>query len=376
MAKRITAIVGAIALTTAWALLGALPAGATTHTYAGVHCHVLLDGTIDVSGLAPPEDITVNVSAPATANSGSTFTITFPGVANTLPATETGTNINTYQDLTTTFTISGAKFVNGSATHSGNATIGGVNTTQNEIVSAPHTLTITLPGPMSPGQLIPAQVKVHVDLSGVAVGSTIEITGGEVDTTANLAAPLAGHSAVASCPMDSSVLSSTTVLAPPPPGSPKVKPDSAEAKTGGSVTIDVLANDKSGAHKPDASTLKVTTKPKHGTASVTSAAKILYTPKAGYSGIDSFQYHVCSVGGGTCATTAVNVTVAAPPPSTTTTTTTTTTMPVTTTTAAGPQLAHTGSTSVPLSVIGFLASLLGAVAVAIFRPRRDYRLPQ
>jgi hypothetical protein len=373
MAKRITAIVGAIALTATWTLVGALPAGAATHTYFGVHCHVLLDGTVDVSGLAPPEDITVNVSAPATANSGSTFTITFPGVANTLPASETGANINTYQDLTTTFTISGATFVNGTATHSGNATIGGANTTQNENVSG-HALTIGLPGPMSPGQLIPAQVKAQVKAG--SVGSTIEITGGEVDTTANLAAPLAGHSAVASCPMDSSVLSSTTVLAPPPPGSPKVKPDSATAANGGPVTIDVLANDKSGAHKPDASTLKITTKPKHGSASVTSADKILYTPKAGYSGIDSFQYHVCSVGGGTCAITAVNVTVTAAPPSTTTTTTTTTTMPVTTTTVAGPQLAHTGSTSVPLTVIGFLASLLGAVAVAVFRPRRDYRLPQ
>jgi hypothetical protein len=371
MAKRITAIVGAIALTAAWTLLGALPASATTHTYFGVHCHVMLDGTLDVSGLAPPEDITVNVSAPATANSGDTFTITFPGVANTLPANDAGQAIASYQDLTTTFTISGASFVNGSASHSGNATIGGANTTQNETASG-HTLTISLPGPMPPGQLIPAQVKAQVKAG--SVGSTIEITGGEVDTRANLAG--GAHYAAATCALDSSVLSSTTVLAPPPPGSPKVKPDNATASNGGSVTIDVLANDKSGAHKPDASTLKITTKPKDGTASVTSADKILYTPKTGYSGIDSFQYHVCSVGGGTCAITAVNVTVTAAPPSTTTTTTTTTTMPVTTTTVAGPQLAHTGSTSVPLSVIGFLASLLGAVAVAIFRPRRDYRLPQ
>jgi hypothetical protein len=371
MAKRTTAIVGAIALTAAWTLIGALPAGATTHTYFGVQCSVLLDGTVPVpAGLVPPEDITVTVSAPATANSGATFTITFPGVANTLPATDAGQNIASYQDLTTTFTISGASFVNGSASHSGNATIGGANTTQTESASG-HTLTISLPGPMAPGQLIPAQVKAQVKAG--SVGSTIEITGGEVDTRANLAG--GAHYAAATCALDSSVLSSTTVLAPPPPGSPKVKPDSASAKNGGSVTIDVLANDKSGAHKPDASTLKITTKPKHGTASVTSADKILYTPKAGYSGIDSLQYHVCSVGGGTCAITAVNVTVTAAPPSTTTTTTTTT-IPVTTTTVAGPQLAHTGSTSVLLSVIGFLASLLGAVAVAIFRPRRDYRLPQ
>jgi hypothetical protein len=372
MAKRITAIVGAIALNTAWALVGALPAGAAPHTYINAPCTAVLH-PVNLS-VPAPTNITVNVSAPATADSGNTVTISFPPVSNTLPSTQSGATIGTFQDLTTLFTISGATFVSGTATHTGSAKINNVVTAQTETLVDAHTLKIYNAGPVPPGTLLPAPVTVHA-VAG-AVGSTIEMTGSEVDTTANITAPapLAGDWAVATCPLPGDVLSSTTVLAPPPPGSPTLKPDSATATHGAAVTIDVLANDKSGAHKPDATTLKITTKPKHGTASVTSAHKILYTPKTGYSGIDSFQYHVCSVGGGTCAVTAVNVTVtAAPPP---TTTTTTTTMPVTTTTVAGPELAHTGSTSVPLTVIGFLASLLGAVAVAVFRPRRDYQLPQ
>ena len=365
MAKRIAAIVGAIALTATSALLGASPAGAASHTYGAFTCDALFLG-VTLHNVASPVPVTVNVSAPATVNSGDSKTISFPAGTNTLPASAMGASITSFQDMKMIFTISGSTFT--IATKSGTATNNGSATGESVAVETPHTLALSWAGPLTPGNLVSAPVAAHTKAG--AVGSTITITGTEFDATANLGV----HPAVATCALPSDVLSSTTVLAPPPPGAPTVKSDSGTSKAGAPTTIDVLANDKSGAHKPDASTLKITTKPKHGTASVTSADKILYTPNAGYSGIDSFQYHVCTVGGGACAITAVNVSVTAAPPSTTTTTTTT--MPVTTTTAAGPTLAHTGSASVPLSVIGFLASVLGAVAVAVFRPRRDYRLPQ
>jgi hypothetical protein len=372
--KRFGAIGAAIAIVGGIVLLGA-PASAATYTYNGVHCHVLLDGTLDVSGLAPPENITVDVSAPASANSGDTVTITFPAAANVLPATEAGTNINTYQDLKTTFTISGSTFVAGTATHTGNATINGANTAQSEAITAPNTLAISNPGPMPPGNFIPAQVTVHT-VAG-AVGSTIQITGVEVDTTANLAAPLAGHYAAATCPLTNAVLSSTAVLAPPPPGAPTVKPDSGTSTKGAAVTIDVLANDNTGANQPDPTTLTISKAAKHGTASATSSHKILYTPTKGYSGIDTFQYRVCALGGGACAVEVVNVTVTAPPAPTTTTTTVapTTSTAVSPTTAVAPGLARTGSSSsIPLGALGLALAVLGGAAAGLFRDRRDYEL--
>src|SRR5262249_5165489 len=163
-----------------------------------------------------------------------TVTITFPAVTNNLPASETvgplTIPIPTYQDLKTTFTISGATFVAGTATHTGNATINGVNTAQSESITAPNTIAISNPGPMSNGAWIPAQVTVHT-VAG-AVGTTIQITGVEVDTRANLGGALTGNFAVATCPLPNDVLSSTTVLSPPPPGAPTVQPDTATAAKG------------------------------------------------------------------------------------------------------------------------------------------------
>jgi LPXTG-motif cell wall-anchored protein len=374
--KKSTAVGAAIAILGGIVLLGA-PAGAATHTYNGVACTALLNGG-GAPIAAPPEDITVNVSAPVTANSGDTVTITFPAVTNNLPANETvgplTIPIPTYQDLKSKFTITGATFVAGTATHSGNATINGVNTAQSEAITAPNTIEISNPGPMPNGNLIPAQVTVHT-VAG-AVGSTIQMKGVEVDTTANLGGPLAGNFAVATCPLPSDVLSSTAVLAPPPPGAPAVKPDAGSSDKGAAVTIDVLSNDDSGANHADPTTLTIAKAPSHGTASVTSSYKVLYTPTKGYSGIDSFQYRVCAVGGGACAVEVVNVSVtAAPVPTTTTTVAPTTSTAVSPTTAVAPGLARTGSSSsIPLAALGLGLAALGGAAVGLFRDRRDYEL--
>jgi hypothetical protein len=352
------------------ALVGAGLAGAATHTYVAAACAALLDGA--GAPIAAPQDITVNVSAPATAESGDTVTITFPGVTNSLPAVNI-VPILSYQDLKTTFKITGSTFVAGTATHSGNAKIDGVNTAQTESITDPHTLVVTNAGPMPPGDLVPAQVSVHT-VAG-AIGSTIEITGDEVQTTANLGGFLTGHFAAATCPLPGDILSSTAVLAPPPPGAPDVQPDTGNASHGAAVTIDVLGNDDGGTDQPDPDSLEITTDPDHGTATVTAAHKILYTPEPGYAGIDAFQYQVCAVSSGPCAITVVNVTVTAAP--TTTTTTTTTTVAPTTTTTVFNGLAQTGSSSsVPLSALGVLMSIVGGIAVALFRAGRDYRLPQ
>jgi hypothetical protein len=324
---RTTKVIAAAMMTAAAvAIVGVAPVGAATHTYVAAPCAALLDG--GGAPIAAPQDITVNVSAPATAETGDTVTITFPGVTNTLPAVNI-VPILSYQDLTTTFKITGSTFVGGSATHSGNAKIDGVNTAQTETITDPHTLVVTNAGPMPPGDLVPATVTVHT-VAG-ADGTTIEITGDEVQTTANLGGGLAGHFAAATCPLPGDVLSSTAVLAPPPPGAPDAQPDTGNATHGAAVTIDVLGNDDGGTDQPDPDSLEITTDPDHGTATVTAAHKILYTPEPGYAGIDSFQYQVCAVSSGPCAITVVNVTVTAAP-ITTTTTTTTTVAPTTTTT--------------------------------------------
>ena len=57
------------------------------------------------------------------------------------------------------------------------------------------------------------------------------------------------------------------------------------------VTLDVLANDTSSDGTLDAASLTVTVQPVHGTAVVTNG-QIVYTPAAGYAGVDAFQYSV------------------------------------------------------------------------------------
>jgi hypothetical protein len=65
-------------------------------------------------------------------------------------------------------------------------------------------------------------------------------------------------------------------------------PDSAITAAGNAVTIDVAAND-AGIGTPRS--LKILTRPAHGTAVVV-AGKIVYTPAAGYTGSDGFQYAI------------------------------------------------------------------------------------
>ncbi|MEO7014505.1 MAG: Ig-like domain-containing protein, partial [Dokdonella sp.] len=71
--------------------------------------------------------------------------------------------------------------------------------------------------------------------------------------------------------------------------------DTATTSAGAAVTIDVLAND----NDPDGGTLTLTsvTPPASGSA-VISANRIIYTPTAGFVGVDSFRYSVSDGQGG------------------------------------------------------------------------------
>jgi Ca2+-binding RTX toxin-like protein len=78
---------------------------------------------------------------------------------------------------------------------------------------------------------------------------------------------------------------------------PVANDDTATAATGGSVVIDVLANDTD----PDGDTLSLLGTPTalHGTVAVNGDGTITYTPDAGYSGTDTVTYEISDGNGGT-----------------------------------------------------------------------------
>ena len=76
---------------------------------------------------------------------------------------------------------------------------------------------------------------------------------------------------------------------------PIVNPDFPKTTTNTPVTINVLANDASGNNgiKLDPKSVRITTAPKKGTASVNPDGTVSYTPSAGFIGKDTFYYSVC-----------------------------------------------------------------------------------
>lgn len=89
---------------------------------------------------------------------------------------------------------------------------------------------------------------------------------------------------------------------------PAANPDAATTPRGTAITIAVLANDSD----PDGDTLSIAsvTAPANGTA-VASGTSIVYTPRAGFTGTDTFSYTASDSRGGT-ATATVTVTVTPP----------------------------------------------------------------
>ncbi|WP_175472164.1 MULTISPECIES: Ig-like domain-containing protein [unclassified Curtobacterium] len=85
---------------------------------------------------------------------------------------------------------------------------------------------------------------------------------------------------------------------------PKAVADAAETRASTPVDVAVTRNDSG-----TALTVQSVTQPEHGTATVTGAGTVTYTPAAGFSGTDRFSYTVTDPTGGT-ATAVVTVTVA------------------------------------------------------------------
>ncbi len=84
-------------------------------------------------------------------------------------------------------------------------------------------------------------------------------------------------------------------------------PDSLTVVAGGSVLVDVLANDVAGTGTMDPAALTISSPPTQGTAGVESG-KIRFTANAGASGADSFAYRACDTAGA-CGTALVAVTI-------------------------------------------------------------------
>jgi RHS repeat-associated protein len=72
--------------------------------------------------------------------------------------------------------------------------------------------------------------------------------------------------------------------------------DSFTVVAGGSVLVDVLANDVAGTGSMNAATLTISSAPTKG-AAVVETGKIRYTPNAGASGADGFAYRACDTSG-------------------------------------------------------------------------------
>ncbi len=89
---------------------------------------------------------------------------------------------------------------------------------------------------------------------------------------------------------------------------PTAVDDSATTTKGKPVTIDVLANDTDDGDL-DPSDVSVSSSPEHGTATVGSDGRIVYTPEGDFTGTDTFTYKVCD-GEQRCDTATVTVTVA------------------------------------------------------------------
>ncbi|GAB4147091.1 MAG: hypothetical protein OHK0017_08390 [Patescibacteria group bacterium] len=84
--------------------------------------------------------------------------------------------------------------------------------------------------------------------------------------------------------------------------------DTATLDEDGTVTIDVAGNDQSPDFPLDLTTLQIATPPSHGTVTITSDGKIIYTPAPNYFGTDSFIYQVCNTNG-ECSQSVVNITI-------------------------------------------------------------------
>jgi len=104
--------------------------------------------------------------------------------------------------------------------------------------------------------------------------------------------PVCGPNQTTNCPLTPLLI---TVLDPLTVDKPVANTDFAILEQGGSATVAILANDKTGdlGKTIDATSLVILTAPAHGTAVVNSDGTITYTPSPFFVGVDSLEYRVC-----------------------------------------------------------------------------------
>lgn len=319
---------------------GARPAAAVTFA---VTCDVVVSGALNLTTTVD-QTIDLSMTAPAEVETGTTFQMTIPARTVNLPAVNSGIAIASYSNLSTVYRVTGGTPVPGSASDP-SVTISGSD------------VTTFLAGPVPPGDLnLPA---ITFDVGAGAAGTTITTRG--VQTTLRAHLDVIASVADTTCPIPATpVLSTTQVVEPPPPGAPDAVADHARTTAGTPVDVDVLANDVPDDTDPiDTASLTVSAPPSHGTATVAGTV-ITYVPAGGFVGTDTFEYRVCSAGGGACDTARVTVEVLAAPAATTTTAATT----PSTTAAAPAELPRTGTGTAAPVAAALAAAGAGAVAAA------------
>jgi LPXTG-motif cell wall-anchored protein len=419
---RSTALLALVA--TATVFVGASPAyAAKTSQTLNNTCEAFLVGDGGATGgVIPPDKLfplssTVpNVSGPTEVNAHTSFNGVGASISVPVPDSvdtkvpEVGDNgvvpVEAAANLQLTIEIDGAAGI-GTPSQSGGQVVGATATKQGS-----NQVLLIMPG-KDAGSTIPGDDRWFIGGSTfMSPKLTIPITAGNAGTkiTAHLvkfqsdaladvfAGP--GINTRAFCTPDKNTLGTVQVVTPPPPGAPNAVADVAQTDQGKSVDVDVLANDTANKSLAiDKDSLAITGGPAHGSAKINTDHTVTYTPASGFSGTDTFSYKLCSVPAPATTTTSTSTTTTEPDaviksvakPQATTAhcdhadVTVTVLAPqqvatapqgatTPTTVAAAAELPHTGSSDMPLMLLGG-ALVIGGLATAGFaRSRRKYSL--
>jgi hypothetical protein len=94
------------------------------------------------------------------------------------------------------------------------------------------------------------------------------------------------------------------------PATPNPVNDASRTTQGQPVTIDVRANDSTSSPTANLGVPSITQAPANGTATVDGSGNVIYTPKPGFMGTDTFTYQVCiQTEPAQCATASVSIDV-------------------------------------------------------------------
>ena len=318
------------------------------------------------------------LEGPTEVFAGESFTTVSPSSARDVPTTSNGQTINEVKKIKTGIQVTGAADI-------GNPQLSGGDVINDTATLNGNTINLTLPGNktgslhagsgtewFAPGVASFTAPKVETEVAAGAAGSQIQAKVVSFETNSVVAggAIVAG---VRNCTAQGdNVIATVNVVNPPPPGAPNAVSDIAETDHDEAVTIDVLANDEANENLAiDESSLAITADPSSGTAAINADGTITYTPNAGFTGTDEFEYELCSIPSedpqnpSGCDTALVTVTVNPEVQATTTTVAPTTVAPTAppATTAPTNTLPVTGDSSGPMALLGVALVSIGLMAV-------------